>query len=105
MIGAPGSSPAHKSAPSPSPKELWNAYPLDPGGMSPTVEPLPPIEATSTASPSATGDDGELLNFALLLEYVHSAFCAEAIQRARLTGELRGSRRPSASTSKRTSTC
>ena len=37
--------------------------------------------------PSAE-QDAEILNFALLLEYVQSAFYAEALQRARLTGEL-----------------
>ena len=37
--------------------------------------------------PSAT-QDAEILNFALLLEYVQSAFYAEALQRADLTGEL-----------------
>ena len=55
--------------------------------------------------PSAT-QDAEILNFALLLEHVQSAFYAEALQRAGLTGELlRRSRRRSASTSERTSTC
>ncbi len=37
--------------------------------------------------PSAK-QDAEILNFALLLEYVQSAFYAEAFQRAGLTGEL-----------------
>jgi len=37
--------------------------------------------------PSAK-QDAEILNFALLLEYVQSAFYAEALERARLTGEL-----------------
>ena len=37
--------------------------------------------------PSAR-QDAEILNFALLLEYVQSAFYAEALQRAGLTGEL-----------------
>ena len=37
--------------------------------------------------PSAK-QDAEILNFALLLEYVQSAFYAEALQRAGLTGEL-----------------
>jgi rubrerythrin len=38
--------------------------------------------------PSAK-QDAEILNFALLLEYVQSAFYAEALSRARLTGELK----------------
>ena len=42
----------------------------------------------AVSRPSAT-QDAEILNFALLLEYVQSAFYAEAIQRAGLTGELR----------------
>jgi len=33
--------------------------------------------------------DAEILNFALLLEYVQAAFHAEGLRRARLTGELR----------------
>src|SRR3954452_8588849 len=33
--------------------------------------------------------DAEILNFALLLEYVQAAFHTEGLQRARLTGELR----------------
>ncbi len=37
--------------------------------------------------PSAK-QDAEILNFALLLEYVQSAFYAEALRRAGLTGEL-----------------
>ena len=37
--------------------------------------------------PSAK-QDAEILNFALLLEYVQSAFYAEALRRARLQGEL-----------------
>jgi hypothetical protein len=42
----------------------------------------------AVSRPSAA-QDAEILNFALLLEYVQSAFYAEAIQRAGLTGELR----------------
>ena len=38
--------------------------------------------------PSAK-QDAEILNFALLLEYVQAAFYAEALQRAGLTGELK----------------
>ena len=38
--------------------------------------------------PSAK-QDAEILNFALLLEYVQSVFYAEALRRADLTGELR----------------
>src|SRR4051812_45539852 len=37
--------------------------------------------------PSAK-QDAEILNLALLLEYVQSAFYAEALRRAALTGEL-----------------
>ena len=38
--------------------------------------------------PSAK-QDAEILNFALLLEYVQSAFYAEALKRAGLKGELK----------------
>ncbi len=41
----------------------------------------------ATSSPSAK-QDAEILNFALLLEYVQSAFYAEGVRRAGLTGEL-----------------
>lgn len=40
------------------------------------------------SAPSAK-QDAEILNFALLLEYVQAGFHAEALQRAKLTGELR----------------
>ena len=39
------------------------------------------------SQPSAK-QDAEILNFALLLEYVQAGFHAEALQRAKLTGEL-----------------
>jgi hypothetical protein len=58
LLGAPGSSSAQESAPSPSPKELWNAYPLDPGGTSPTVEPQSPVETTNAAPSPSAGDGG-----------------------------------------------
>ena len=38
--------------------------------------------------PSAK-QDAEILNFALLLEFIQAAFHAEGLQRAKLTGELR----------------
>jgi rubrerythrin len=41
----------------------------------------------ATSRPSAK-QDAEILNFALLLEYVQSAFYAEGVERAGLTGEL-----------------
>ena len=40
------------------------------------------------SKPSAK-QDAEILNFALLLEYVQSAFYAEALKRAKLEGELK----------------
>jgi hypothetical protein len=40
------------------------------------------------SQPSAE-QDAEILNFALLLEFVQAAFHAEGLRRARLTGELR----------------
>ena len=39
------------------------------------------------SQPSAK-QDGEILNFALLLEYVQAGFYTEALRRAKLTGEL-----------------
>ena len=41
----------------------------------------------ASSAPSAK-QDAEILNFALLLEYVQGGFHAEALQRAKLTGEL-----------------
>ena len=41
----------------------------------------------ASSAPSAK-QDAEILNFALLLEYVQAGFHAEALQRAKLTGEL-----------------
>jgi hypothetical protein len=41
----------------------------------------------ASSAPSAK-QDAEILNFALLLEYVQGAFHTEALQRAKLTGEL-----------------
>jgi hypothetical protein len=41
----------------------------------------------ASSAPSAK-QDAEILNFALLLEYVQRGFHAEALQRAKLTGEL-----------------
>ncbi len=40
------------------------------------------------SQPSAK-QDAEILNFALLLEYVQAAFHAEGLKRAGLTGELK----------------
>jgi rubrerythrin len=42
----------------------------------------------AVSAPSAK-QDGEILNFALLLEYVQAAFYAEGLSRAGLTGELK----------------
>jgi rubrerythrin len=42
----------------------------------------------AVSKPSAK-QDGEILNFALLLEYVQAAFYAEGLSRAGLTGELK----------------
>jgi hypothetical protein len=57
--GAPGSSWAQTSTRSPSPKELWNAYPLDPGGTALNLnQALPPVEANAAPSPSGSDDDG-----------------------------------------------
>ena len=42
----------------------------------------------AVSAPSAK-QDAEILNFALLLEYVQAAFYTEALSRAGLTGELK----------------
>jgi rubrerythrin len=42
----------------------------------------------AVSAPSAK-QDGEILNFALLLEYVQQAFYTEALSRANLTGDLK----------------
>jgi hypothetical protein len=45
--------------------------------------------ADPAVSAPAAKQDGEILNFALLLEYVQAAFYAEGLSRAGLTGELK----------------
>jgi hypothetical protein len=91
LLGVPGSSLAQESTPGPSPEELWNAYPLDPGDSSPTVEPLsPPAEATnatSSQSPSGSGDDGAFPTGVVVLVLTAAAFTAGlALGRGRRRG-------------------
>jgi rubrerythrin len=45
--------------------------------------------AAPAVSASSAEQDGEILNFALLLEYVQHAFYTEALSRAKLTGDLK----------------
>ena len=60
LLAAPGSSSAQESSRTPSPEELWNAYPLDPGGTSLAVEQGSlPAEATSSRSPAPSGPDDD----------------------------------------------
>jgi rubrerythrin len=53
------------------------------GGV--VVAGLPRLAASAAQS---AAQDAEIFNFALLLEYTQSAFYAEAVERAELTGEL-----------------
>src|SRR5256885_190128 len=103
------------AAPTPPSKQLWGADPLKPREGAPVAAP-PSVTATpaapltragalalggaagggivlgdraepATSRPSAK-QDAEILNFALLLEYVQAAFYAEGVRRAGLSDEL-----------------
>jgi hypothetical protein len=55
---------AQDASKTPSPKELWEAYPLEPSEAPPTATPSPElgagarVTATPTATPAASSDDG-----------------------------------------------
>lgn len=60
LLAGPGSSSAQESSRRPSPEELWNAYPLDPGGTSLAVDQgSPPAEANLAQPPAPSGSDDD----------------------------------------------
>ena len=63
LLGGPGSSSAQASARSPSPEELWNAYPLDPGGTTLTMEPAAPPAETDAARSQSPSDSDDASGF------------------------------------------
>jgi hypothetical protein len=73
---------AQEPAKTPSPKELWEAYPLDPGQAPPTATPSAELRASPSVTPSASParaaspDDGGLSWLVVLLLAAPPVFAA-----------------------------
>jgi hypothetical protein len=81
MLAAGGDATSLAAAQSPSPEELWNAYPLQPGSArSEPADPAPTATAAATrAAPGPAADDSaegdSNITTAILIGFATLAFC------------------------------